>query len=282
MQRAQSVSVPLPRTPEQPVPALETLFQPVPHGNVAPETPQLSVPTTPPFQCFPGEETAPVTACGKLEICSACIILSSFHPRCSRILLLRTHTRIPLLHTITFERNLMRNQQLTRSPMIHSRFDDPPVPAPVILCMTIVNHTRTQLQSRIRKPAQNLEPDAKRLRWDVGKRAVLMLSHDVSFGSECCKPVRIFNSCGSSGDCADVFLTRRAANKKVQYDALVKSQQERVNVAMTREWDKWNEFGVTKFLSAERHHEAKPRSENRGNQKGVHGEGHPGQARLQG
>ena len=41
-------------------------------------------------------------------------------------------------------------------------------------------HIRTQLQSRIRKPAQNLEPDAKRLRLDAGKRAVLMLSHDVS------------------------------------------------------------------------------------------------------
>ena len=97
-------------------------------------------------------------------------------------------------------------------------------------------------QSRIRKPAQNLEPDAKRLRLNAGKRAVLMLSHDVSFGSECCKPVTIFNSCGNSGDCADVLLTRRAANKEVQYDALVKSQQERVDVAMTREWDKWNEL----------------------------------------
>ena len=32
-------------------------------------------------------------------------------------------------------------------------------------------------------------------------------------------------------------------------DALVKSQHERVDVAMTREWDKWNEFRVTKFLS---------------------------------
>ena len=60
-QRARNVSVPLPRTPEQPVPAPETPFQPVPHGNVAPETPQLSVLSTPPFQCFPGGETAPVT-----------------------------------------------------------------------------------------------------------------------------------------------------------------------------------------------------------------------------
>ena len=59
----------------------------------------------------------------------------------------------------------------------------------------------------------------------------------------------IFKSCGSSGEYADVLLTRRVANKEVQYDALVKSQQERVDVAMTREWDKWNEFGVTKCLS---------------------------------
>ena len=48
-----------------------------------------------------------------------------------------------------------------------------------------------------------------------------MLSHDVSFGPECCKLV--------TGERADVLLTRRAANKEVQYDALVKSQQERVN-----------------------------------------------------
>ena len=110
------------------------------------------------------------------------------------------------------------------------------------------HHIRTQLQSRIRKPAQNLEPDAKRLRLDAGKRAVLMLSHDVSSGPECCKHVTIFKSCENSG-CADVLLARRAANKEVQYDALVKSQQVRVDAAMVREWDKWNEFGVTKFLS---------------------------------
>ena len=34
--------------------------------------------------------------------------------------------------------------------------------------------------------------------------------------------------------------------------------------------------------AAERHHEAQPRPEDRGNQMGVYGEGHPGQARLQG
>ena len=74
------------------------------------------------------------------------------------------------------------------------QFDDPPVHAPVILSQSnpvydhrddLPQHIRTQLQSRIRKPAQNLEPDAKRLRLDAGKRAVLMLSHDVSSGPEC-------------------------------------------------------------------------------------------------
>ena len=136
------------------------------------------------------------------------------------------------------------------------QFDDPPVPAPVILSKSnpvydhrddLPQHIRTQLQSQIRKPAQNLEPDAKRLRLDAGKRAVLMLSHDVSSGPECCKPVTIFKSCENSG-CADVLVTRRAEKKEVQNDALVKSQQVRVDAAMVREWDKWNEFGVTKFL----------------------------------
>ena len=137
VQRAQNVSVPLSRTPEQSVPAPETPFQPVPHGNVTPQTPPLfrsdeAMPSTPPFQCFPGGETAPVNpACGKLEICSACIILSSCVTSdaphiCSSIhvatLLLRTATQILLLHTFTFQRSLMRvtrNQQLRRNPMIH-------------------------------------------------------------------------------------------------------------------------------------------------------------------
>ena len=55
VQRAQNVSVPLPRTPVQPVPAPETLSQPVPHGSVAPVTPPFrsdeAMPSTPPFQC---------------------------------------------------------------------------------------------------------------------------------------------------------------------------------------------------------------------------------------
>ena len=75
-----------------------------------------------------------------------------------------------------------------------------------------------------------------------------MLSLDVSSGPECCKPVTIFRSCENSG-CADVLLTHQAANKEVQYDALVKSQQVRVDASMVREWDKWNEFRVTKVLS---------------------------------
>ena len=57
-----------------------------------------------------------------------------------------------------------------------------------------------------------------------------------------------------------------------------------VDVAMTRELDRWNEFGVTKLLSkkaAERHHEAKSRSEDRGDLVGADGEGNPRQARLQ-
>ena len=64
--RAQIVSVQLQRTPEQSMPAPENLFQPVPHGNVALVTPPFSrsdevIPSTPPFQCFPGGDTAPVT-----------------------------------------------------------------------------------------------------------------------------------------------------------------------------------------------------------------------------
>ena len=66
VQRAQTASVPLSRTPEPVVPAPETPFQPVPHGNVAPVTPPFSpsdevMPSTPPSQSFPGGEAAPVT-----------------------------------------------------------------------------------------------------------------------------------------------------------------------------------------------------------------------------
>ena len=118
--------------------------------------------------------------------------------------------------------------------------DDSHVTTPVILPQRnsgydhrddLPHHIRAQLQqSRIRKPAQNLEPDAKRLRLDAGKRAVLMLSHDVSNGSECCNPVTVFKSCENPGECANVLLTRRAASKQVQHDALTKSQQGKVDV----------------------------------------------------
>ena len=98
-----------------------------------------------------------------------------------------------------------------------------------------------------------------------------MLSHDVSSGPECCKPVTVFKSCENSG-CADVLLTRRAANKEVQYDALVKSQQERVDAAMVREWDKWKEFRVTKFLSKKQLNDIMKRN----HQMGLHGKDHQG------
>ena len=78
-----------------------------------------------------------------------------------------------------------------------------------------------------------------------------MLSYDVLFGSECCKSVTVFKSCGSSGECANVLLTRRAAGEEVQYDARTKPQRRRVNVATIREWDKWNDFGVTMFFVQE-------------------------------
>ena len=305
VQRARNVSVPLPRTPEQPVPAPETPFQPVPHGNVAPETPQLSVPSTPPFQCFPGGETAPVT------------------PRVenSKLLNLRHQSQflshVPMPSTFAVPSTLLPDPVVAHShadPVgAHDhvptqfdeesavdtqsddpfQFDDPPVPAPVILSQSnpvydhrddLLQHIRTQLQSRIRKPAQNLEPDAKRLRLDAGKRAVLMLSHDVSSSPECRKPVTIYKTCENSG-CADVLpysssceqgsAVRRtrevAAGTCGRCDGSRRGQVERVRS---------HEVLVQK--AAERHHEAKPRPENRGNQMGLHGEDYPGQARLQG
>ena len=143
------------------------------------------------------------------------------------------------------------------------QFDDPPVPAPVILSQSnpvydhrddLPHHFRAQLQSRIRKPAQNLEPDAKRLRLDAGKRAVLMLSHEVSFGSERCKPVTI------------VRRTREVAG----------------GTCGRCDGSRIGQHEVPVQKAAGRHHEAKSRSEDRGNQMGVCGEGHPRQARLQG
>ena len=93
------------------------------------------------------------------------------------------------------------------------QIDDPVVTAPLPQRNAgcdhrddLPHHIRAQQQqTRIRKPAQSLEPDAKRLRLDAGKRAVLMLSHDVSFGSECCKLVTVFKSCADSGERANVL-----------------------------------------------------------------------------
>ena len=118
-------------------------------------------------------------------------------PRPARQAHLQVHARCPqilLIDTLTFQRKLTKvteNQQVTRSPMIHFSVT-------TLLC---------------RKPAQNLELDAKRVRLDAGKRAVLMLSHDVSFGSECCKPVTTFKSCEDSGEGAHGLLTGRATTK---------------------------------------------------------------------
>ena len=240
---------------------------------------------------------------GKLENCSTCLtydaqhVCSSIHvargfcchdlkshPRCSRILLLRTLTRIPLLHTIMLQRNLMRNQQLTTQSDDPFQFDDPPVPTPVIPSQSkpvydhrddLPHHIRTQLQSRIRKPAQNLEPDAKRLRLDAGKRAVLMLSHDVSSGPECCKPVTAFKSCENSG-CADVLLTRRAANKEV---AVRRTREIAAGTCGRCDGSRMGQVErvrVTKFLSKKQLNDIMKRNpgpENRGNQMGLHGKG---------
>ena len=98
--------------------------------------------------------------------------------------------------------------------------------------MTIVTICRTTSENSFRVEFASLlrilNPMRNVLRLDAGKRAVLMLSHDVSSGPECCNPVTIFKSFENSG-CADVLLTRRASNKDVQYDALVMSQQVRVD-----------------------------------------------------
>ena len=86
-----------------------------------------------------------------------------------------------LIDTFTFQRNLTEeteNRHVTQSDDPF-QFDDPPVTALVILLELNSGHDRrddlphlirTQLQqSRIRKPVQCLEPDAKRLRLDDGK-----------------------------------------------------------------------------------------------------------------
>ena len=135
--------------------------------------------------------------------------------------------------------------------------------------MTVVTICRTTSEHSFRVEFASLLRILNLMRnvcaWMPGKRAVLMLSHDVSSGPECCKPVTVFKSCGNSG-CADVLLTRRAANKEVQYDALVKSQQERVDAAMVSRIGQVERVPSHEVLvqkAAERHHEAKARPENR-------------------
>ena len=189
MQRAQNVSVPLPRTSEQPVPAPETPFQPVPHGHVAPETPQLSVPSTPTFQCFPGGETAPVTP--RVENSKLAQPATSFSVPVSRPMpstfavpstlpadsvVAHSHADPVVAHdhvTTQFDEESAVDTQ-SDDPF---QLDDPPVPPPLIPAQPKpvydhrddLPHLRTQLQSRIRNAGQNLEPDVKRLRLDAGK-----------------------------------------------------------------------------------------------------------------
>ena len=168
VQRARNVSVPLPRTPERPVPAPETPFQPVPHGNVAPGTPQLSVPSTPPFQCFPGGETALVTP--RVENPLPSVPVS--RPIPSTFAVPSTLPADPVVahsHADPVEELAVDTQ--SDDPF---QFDDPPVPALVILSQSnpvydhrddLPQHIRTQLQSRIRKTAQNLEPMRNVFAW---------------------------------------------------------------------------------------------------------------------
>ena len=54
-----------------------------------------------------------------------------------------------------------------------------------------------------------------------------------------------FKSSGDSEESASVLLNCRATSKEVLYDSLTKQQQGRMDAAMKREWDKWNELGVT-------------------------------------
>ena len=122
------------------------------------------------------------------------------------------------------------SQLLTQSDD-ECQFNDPLVTTPHTLPQRnsghdhrddLPHHIRTHLQqSRIRKLAQSLEPDAKRLRLDAGKRAVLMLAHDVSLGPKNSQPLRAFKP---SGECANVLLTGGATSKEVDYDRLSKSQ----------------------------------------------------------
>ena len=225
VQRARNVSVPLPTTPEQPVPAPETPFQPVPHGNVAPETPQLSVPSTSPFQCFPGGETAPVTP--RVENSKIAQPAPSFSVPVSRPMpsTFAVPSTLPADPVVP---SAVPSTLLPDSVVAHShadpvvahdhaptqfaeesavdtqsddpfQFDDPPIPTPVIpsavkiLCMTIVTICRTTSEHSFRVGFASLLKISNPMRnvcaWMMANEQFLMLSHDVSSGPECCKPV---------------------------------------------------------------------------------------------
>ena len=101
------------------------------------------------------------------------------------------------------------------------------------------------------------------------------------FGPECCKSVTVFKSCGDPGGCANVLFTGRPTSKEVLYDTLTKPQQERMDAATTSEWDKWNELGVTKFLCEKQLIDIMKQNPHQ-RIVGSDGEGHPGQAGIQG
>ena len=65
------------------------------------------------------------------------------------------------------------------------------------------------------------------------------------------------------------------------YDTLTKPQQERMDAATTSEWDKWNELGVTKFLCEKQLIDIMKQNPHQ-RIVGSDGEGHPGQAGIQG
>ena len=145
------------------------------HGNVAPETPQLSIPSTPPFQCFPGGEAAPVTPRVENSKTAPSFSVPVSHPMIPSTLppdsvVAPSHADPVVAHDhapTQFDGESAVDTQFD-DPF---QFDDPPVPTPVIPSQPkpvydhrddLPHHIRTQLQSRIRKPAQNREPDAKR------------------------------------------------------------------------------------------------------------------------
>ena len=98
---------------------VETPYEPVPHGNVAPVAPPLlrsheAMPSTPLVQCFPGGETAPLTPrVGELEIFRALlIILSSFvTSKAQHICNSIRVARESCWHTLTSQRKLTKSDK---------------------------------------------------------------------------------------------------------------------------------------------------------------------------